>query len=138
MADDVLLAKAGIIERTLARVQEDYEGSEHLLATDMRRQDAIILNLQRACQAAIDGAMRLVRRRGLGFPQDSRQAFDLLELDRCLDADLAARLRAMVGFRNIAVHDYQRLSLPVLTSILDGHLGDLRRFARLLVERGTS
>jgi uncharacterized protein YutE (UPF0331/DUF86 family) len=135
--DDVLLNKAAIIERTLARIAEDYTGYEGALATEFLRQDAIILNLQRACQAAIDGAMRLVRTHALGLPQDSRDAFTMLEKATLIDAQTATRLRAMVGFRNIAVHDYQTLSLPVLEAILRDHLNDLRDFARLLVGWGT-
>ena len=135
MADDVLLNKAAVIERTLRRVADEYGGAEERIETDLRRQDAIVLNLQRACQAAIDGAMALVRRHGLGLPQESREAFVLLERAGLLDGDLSERLKAMVGFRNVAVHDYKKLSVPILRSILDHHLDDLRRFARLLVER---
>lgn len=133
MADDVLLNKAAVIERTLRRIAEDYEGAEDLLETDVRRQDAIVLNLQRACQAAIDAGMFLVRKQRLGLPQASREAFVLLEEAGWLPAESSARLQAMVGFRNIALHDYQRLSLPILRSILDHRLDDLRNFARLLV-----
>lgn len=131
--DDVLLNKASVIERTLARIDEEYRGHESEIDDDFRRQDAIVLNLQRACQAAIDGAMRIVRLRGLGLPQESRAAFTLLESVGLIDAAMATRLRAMVGFRNIAVHDYEALSLPILKSVLDERLDDLRAFARLLV-----
>ncbi len=51
--DDVLLNKAAIIERCLKRIAEEYTGHEHELATNFTRQDAIVLNLQRACEAAI-------------------------------------------------------------------------------------
>ena len=42
------------------------------------RQDSILLNLQRCCEAAIDLAMHWVRVRRLGLPQESREAFTLL------------------------------------------------------------
>ena len=60
MAEDVLLNKAAVIERTLRRIAEEYDGAEDQIETDIRRQDAVVLNLQRACQAAIDGGMYLV------------------------------------------------------------------------------
>jgi uncharacterized protein YutE (UPF0331/DUF86 family) len=34
----------------------------------------------------------------------------------------------MVGFRNIAVHNYQNLDQEILKSILGKHLGDLEVF----------
>ena len=57
MVDDIALNKLAIIERCLARIREEYAGHETELATDFTRQDAIVLNLQRACEAAIDPGM---------------------------------------------------------------------------------
>lgn len=134
MVDDVLLNKVAIIERCLGRIREEYHGHEHLLETDFTRQDAIVLNLQRACEAAIDLAMHAVRKRRLGLPQDSREAFTLLEQAKLIDPEIAAHMRAMVGFRNIAVHQYRDMSMPVLRAILDGHLGNFTRFTRKLID----
>ena len=76
--DDVLLGKAAIIERCLRRIDEEYRGHEAELATNFTRQDSILLNLQRACEASIDAAMHLVRLHRLGIPTDSRAGFSLL------------------------------------------------------------
>jgi uncharacterized protein YutE (UPF0331/DUF86 family) len=78
MVDDVLLNKVAIIERCLARLEQEYLGHEDGLDTNLTRQDSIILNLQRCCEAAIDLAMHGVRVRRLGLPQESREAFTLL------------------------------------------------------------
>ncbi|MHB8347769.1 MAG: type VII toxin-antitoxin system HepT family RNase toxin [Acidiferrobacterales bacterium] len=134
MADDVVLNKAAIIERCLARIADEYNGHEKELSSNLTRQDAIILNLQRACEAAIDLAMHVVRVRQLGLPQESREAFTLLQTAGILDDATGARMRAMVGFRNIAVHNYQNLSLDVVRSILDGHLGDFRSFIASVIK----
>lgn len=132
--DDVLLNKSAIIERCLKRIEEEYRGHEDELETNFTRQDAIVLNLQRACEAAIDAAMHLVRIHRLGVPQSGREAFTLLERAGMLPHPLAENLRRMVGFRNIAVHAYQEISLPVLRSILKHRLDDLRAFASRLIE----
>ena len=71
MADDVVLNKTSIIERCLWRVQEEYDGDPANLHDDITEQDAIVLNLQRACQAAIGLAMHLVREHEIGVPQES-------------------------------------------------------------------
>lgn len=133
MVDDVLLNKAAAIERCLRRIREEYVGHEAALESDFTRQDAIVLNLLRACEAAIDMAMHAVRRRGLGLPQDSREAFALLGRAGLLSAPVMARMQAMVGFRNIAVHDYQTLSLPVLRVILNSHLDDFQNYSSALL-----
>jgi uncharacterized protein YutE (UPF0331/DUF86 family) len=133
MPDDVLLNKAAIIERCLQRIDEEYRGHEHELETNYTRQDSIILNLQRICEAAIDMAMHGVRMRHLGLPQESREAFELLREAGIIDETLCHRMQAMVGFRNIAVHDYQQLNLDILRAILEHRLGDLQRFSKTMI-----
>ena len=79
--------------------------------------------------------MHLVRVQRLGVPQDSREAFDLLERAGQLDTDLAGRMKRMVGFRNIAVHDYQRLSLDIVRSIVHERPDDFLAFTASLLRR---
>ena len=134
MASDVLLNKVAIIERCLARIDAEYRGHEDELETNYTRQDSIILNLQRACEASIDAAMHLVRIRKLGVPQESREAFDFLSEAGIVTGDLSARLKAMVGFRNIAVHDYRKLNLDVVRKIVEEHLSDFKELGRTLLQ----
>lgn len=134
MADDVLLNKTAAIERCLARIAEEYRGHEQELLSNQTRQDAIVLNLQRACEAVIDLAMHVVRTRHLGLPQESREAFTLLRDAGLIDEDLTRRMCAMVGFRNVAVRNYQKLNMEIVRSILDKHLGDFRRFVTVLMQ----
>lgn len=131
--DDVLLNKAGIIENCLKRLADLYTGYEKELETNLDRQDAIVLNLQRACEAAIDTAMHLVRKHKLGVPQHSREAFEMLEKAQIIDAALARQMQAMMGFRNISIHDYQKLSIPILKSILENQLNDFRRLVQVIL-----
>src|SRR5256885_16757196 len=58
--DDVVLNKAATIERCVRRIREEHAGDDRRLIEDITRQDSIVLNLQRACEAAIDLAMHLV------------------------------------------------------------------------------
>lgn len=134
MANDVLINKVSIIERCLVRVEQEYLGHEAELATNFTRQDSIVLNLQRACEASIDAAMHLVRVKRLGVPQESREAFTLLFDAGIIDESLKSRLQSMVGFRNVAVHDYRKLNLDVVRKIVEEHLGDFRAFCQLILK----
>ncbi len=134
MVDDVLLNKVAIIERCLLRLEQEYCGHENELETNLTRQDSIILNLQRCCEAAIDLAMHRVRVSRLGLPQESRDAFTLLYNAGQIDEPLMRRMQAMVGFRNIAVHNYQKLSLEIVRAILNGNLDDFRQFCTVMLK----
>lgn len=134
MADDVIVNKAASIERCLLRIQEEYAGDKQNLVANQTKQDAIVLNLQRACETAIDLAMYGVSQRKLGVPQDSRDAFLLLQTAGILPADLAQRMQRMVGFRNVAIHEYTRLNLEVVHSIITQQLDDFRTFSSTIVK----
>jgi len=132
MPDDVALNKLAIIERCLRRVAEEYQGQPARLE-NFTVQDSIVLNVQRACEAAIDMAMHVVAKRRLGVPQDARSAFELLAVERVIDRELAERMKLMVGFRNIAIHEYQQLQTGILRRILEERLADLPQLARQLL-----
>lgn len=73
--------------------------------------------------------MHLVRIKRLGVPQESRDAFAMICEAGIIDAGLRDKMQAMVGFRNIAVHDYRKLNLDVVRSIIEKRLEDFRGFA---------
>ncbi len=41
----------------------------------------------------------------------------------------------MVGFRNIAVHDYQALQLPITVRIIEQHLDEFLHYSQALLQR---
>jgi uncharacterized protein YutE (UPF0331/DUF86 family) len=129
MVDDVVLDKAAGIERCLGRVREACGADGTELAVDQRRQDALVLNLLRACETAIDLAMHVVRVRGLGVPWSSRHAFALLADAQLLDDEVAEELQRMVGFRDVAVHRFRDPDLAVVHAIVREKS---RVFARLV------
>ena len=130
--DDVILAKRSTIERCMQRIAEDY-GDD--FETNLTRQDAVLLNLERACQAAIDLGAWVVAKHRLGNPTSSREIFLLLHQADWIDDELTVSLVGMVGFRNIAVHDYARLNLDIVRHIIQHRLKDLDAFSRLVLER---
>ncbi len=127
MIDDVYLNKSAIIRRCLKRIQEEFCDDPERLG-NFTIQDAIVLNILRACESAIDLAMHLVAERRLGVPQSSRNAFAMLETAGILSADCSRSMMRMCGFRNIAVHNYQEIEEPILLAILQSNLSDFEEF----------
>lgn len=134
MKDDIILNKAQNIERCIKRIQEEYPGFEKKLSNNYLKQDSIILNLLRACEAAIDMAARMIRIRHLGIPQSSRDMFVLLEKANIIPNELSNRLQAMVGFRNIAIHDYTNIDLDIVKNIIEKRLDDFFKFIQLAIQ----
>jgi len=122
---DVVTAKIAVVDRCLSRI-EDVRGERgaQLLPVDV--DDITALNLQRAVQAGIDLANHVVAAEGYGVPDSTASTFALLAEHGVIDRELADRLRRMVGFRNIAIHDYKTIDSAIVESIVRHHLGDLR------------
>ncbi|TQR07290.1 type VII toxin-antitoxin system HepT family RNase toxin [Psychrobacillus soli] len=133
MTNDVIYYKVSTIERCVLRIQEVYANDEANLV-DYTKQDSIILNIQRACEATIDLAMHLVAEKKLGLPQKSREAFELLQEASILEEKLVNNLKAMVGFRNIAVDDYQAINLSILKQIIEKHLNDFTEYTKVILK----
>jgi uncharacterized protein YutE (UPF0331/DUF86 family) len=125
--NDVILNKRATVERCIARILEEYV-DEKTLRGSYTKQDSVLLNLQRACEACIDVANHLVHQHRLGVPQSARDSFSLLERSGYITSDISLRMQKMVGLRNVAVHDYQKLNLDIVISVLDNHLSDFTGF----------
>lgn len=133
--DDVLLNKAETIERCVARVREEYACDPDGFAHNFTRQDAAILNIQRACEAALDMGHHLIRRDQLGVPQSARDVFTLLAKAQWIDDGLADSLKRMVGFRNVAVHDYKKLQLVITMNVITGHLDEFLHYSSVILKK---
>lgn len=131
--NDVVLNKIVTIERCIKRIEEVYANNPDNL-NDFTKQDSTILNIQRACEACIDIAMHIVSERRLGLPKSSREAFTLLEEAGIIQQNIAKALINMVGFRNIAVHDYQKINLTILQMIIEKHLSDFTDYTKIIIK----
>lgn len=132
----LILGKVAAIERSVARAREEFAAAGGGFANDFTRQDAAILNILRGCELALDLANIVVRDRGLGVPQSGRDGFKLLADANLIAPALADRLQRMVGFRNIAVHQYQKLDVAIVEAILRRDLDDLLAYARAIARLG--
>lgn len=125
-ADDVCRNKAAIMERTLRRMKEEFRADPEL--KNFTHVDAMTLNLERACQAAIDLAVHIAARGHLGMPGNSADAFRLLHRAGLLTEQTARAMMAMVGFRNVAIHEYRELDMSILRSIAESRWSSLVEF----------
>jgi uncharacterized protein YutE (UPF0331/DUF86 family) len=131
---DVVLAKVAAIDGCLERIAQARGERRAVLLPD-EVDDIVILNLQRAVQAAIDLAAHVVASEGYGLPDSLAGVFTLLEGQGVIDAELAQRMRRMVGFRNVAIHEYQALDPALVEAIVTLRLDDLRELSAHVIDR---
>lgn len=129
--DEILINKKTSIERYIKRIQEDFQ--EDFL-TNYTKQDSVILNIERACQAALDMGNRILKIRNLGLPQSNRDTFVKLEKSKIISIEISKKMQAMAGFRNLAIHDYSNLNIEVVVNIVKNNLYDLEEFSEAILQ----
>jgi uncharacterized protein YutE (UPF0331/DUF86 family) len=127
--NDVAINKIQSIQRCVQRAREEFRSDPEGFGTNYTLQDAAILNVLRACEQAIDLANHVIRLGKMGIPNTSAESFDLLRNKSVIDADLAVRLKKMIGFRNTIIHEYQRMNLDIVKTVIVSGLDDLITFA---------
>lgn len=134
MTDEQLLAKKlARIEQcvTELRTRADLD----LIATDIVMQRFAEHTLQVAIQASLDVASHIVSDERLGEPRTNHELFDLLARGSWIAATSVAPLRAMVGFRNVLVHEYDTVDLAIVRDVAEHHLDDLLDYVAAIRSR---
>ena len=134
MTDPDLLAKRLAVIDTCVRELREL-ARPAAIRVDVREQRFVEHTLQLAIQAALDAASHIVSDERLGEPRTNRELFALLARAGWIDAELAAKLGDMAGFRNILVHGYDTVDLAVVEDVAAHRLDDLLEFAEVVRRR---
>ncbi len=129
--DDVILNKSESIKRCLNRIEEDYDEE---FEENYTKQDAVILNIQRLIQQTIDLGAYIVKKYKLGIPKSSKEIFEILEKEKIIEKDLSESLQNMVGFRNLAIHEYMKLKLEIIEYIIKEKIFDCLEFQKRIID----
>jgi len=134
MIDDFVLNKVESIERCIRQIRlYDEIPSEVPFQEDYYKQDAILLNLQRAIELSIDVANHIVRVKKIGIPKESRDAIQFLMERHIISNPTGISLKGMIGFRNIAIHEYRKVNIEIFRNIIDNCLDDFTQFTSEII-----
>lgn len=125
----VVISKYDIIKNCINRIDEEYN-SNHENLEDYIKEECIILNLQRVCEAVIDIAMHEISTKKLGIPQTKLEAIELLYKNGLINEEYYNNVKNIIKFINIAVHDYRKIEPEILQDVIENHLKDLEDFAK--------
>ncbi len=135
MDREIVEQKLESLRRCLQRVTDKCPNDPAILAADLDIQDIVALNLSRAVQISVDIAAHLIAGMDVSPPGTMAQTFELLAQGGLLRNELATNLRKAVGFRNIAVHNYEQINWYIVHSIVKFHLADFIEFARVVTDQ---
>ena len=132
MDREVVEQKLESLRRCLQRIETKCPADAETLTTDFDLQDIVSLNLSRAVQLCVDIGAHLISGMDVPPPDTMGQTFDILAQSGLLNTDLADSLKKAVGFRNIAVHNYDAINWHIVHSIARNHLADFSAFAKIV------
>ena len=133
MDRQVIDQKLESLFRCLSRIKAKFPADVSLLTADFDLQDIVSLNLSRAVQLTVDIGGHIVSVSDFHSPETMGETFDVLAQNKVVSHDLASRLKKSVGFRNIAVHNYDAINWHIVHSIIKDHLGDFSEFAKAVI-----
>ncbi|EAR23485.1 type VII toxin-antitoxin system HepT family RNase toxin [Nitrococcus mobilis] len=128
----ILQEKLEALRRCVRRIEERRADSAGELGKDLDRQDIVTLNLTRAVQLCVDMAVHVIAESEQMAPQTMGEAFEGLAKLGLISEALSLRMKAAVGFRNIAIHQYQSIDWDIVHAITWKGLEDFRNFARAM------
>ena len=129
--DQVILAqKLESLRRCIQRVEEKTPSDVSQLIQDPDVQDILVLNLTRAVQLCVDIGSHVISESDEVAPATMGDVFSTLEKLGAITPGTCQSMRKSVGFRNVAVHNYDVINWEIVFAICQTFLTDFRRFSR--------
>ena len=132
---EILAEKIASVREAIARIREVLPAERAAFLADRTTREVVILNLFVALQDCMSLAAHWLSDAGLDVPQSYAQVFLRLGERGDLPSDLAARLAAASGLRNLVAHRYGVLDWERVHEIAATRLGDLLAFCEALARR---
>ena len=112
------------------RVEQRCPGSLEDLLDDVDAQDVLVLNLSRAVQLCVDISLHILSGRNQPVSETMGQAFVKLAAEGVINNELSEKMRKTVGFRNIAIHNYEEINWAIVYSIAKEKLIDFKQIVK--------
>jgi uncharacterized protein YutE (UPF0331/DUF86 family) len=135
MVDKAVLAKKlSAIRDAVARIREVLPGSAEAFRENRTAREIVILNLFIGLQESIALATHWLADEGWDVPQSYGEAFAALADRRILERELARRLRAASGLRNLIAHQYGAVDAGRIFELASNDIEDLLTFCQQLAQ----
>jgi uncharacterized protein YutE (UPF0331/DUF86 family) len=139
MVDKTVLAKkVSAIRDAVARIREVLPDSADAFRADRTAREVVLLNLFVSLQESISLATHWLADEGWDVPQSYGEVFFILAERGVLERDLATRLQAAAGLRNLIAHRYGAIDSDRIFVIATDQLEDLLSFCLLIARRAAS
>lgn len=135
MVDRTLIfRKISMLEEYLKQIAEYRSISIGQYTKDWKTQRVVERTLQMMVETCIDIAGHIISDMKFRIPTSYADSFSVLAEKGIVDNKLSQALEKMAKFRNVVVHDYDRVDAEIVIGILRKNLDDFIKFKDAIVK----
>ena len=130
----LVLRKLAEIDEYVGQIKEYKDLTALQYSSDWKIQRIIERTLQMMIETCVDIASHIISDKGFRIPKSYADTFRVLYEKDILNKRLFEALEKMAKFRNIVVHQYDRVDSKIVVGILKNNLNDFRTFKDSIVK----
>ena len=135
MVDKALLGrKMAQMEMYLGQIKEYSKISLASYKSEWKTQRIVERTLQILVELCIDMANHIISDEKMRLPEGYADTFKVLMENRVIDRRLWSRMEKMAKFRNVVVHQYEKIDPAIMVSILHKNLNDFEKYKRAITK----
>ena len=129
----LLLRKLAELEEYFVQIGEYSNISVDRYSKNWKTQRIVERTLQMMIEICVDIASHIVSDEGFRVPKSYADAFKVLHENNIIKKDLFDRMELMAKFRNLLVHQYDRIDSGIVVKILNTHLDNFSDYKKAII-----
>lgn len=134
LVDKLLIGrKLAQLDTYLAQIREFSKISIAAYKSDWKTQRIVERTLQMLIELRIDIANHIISDEGLRLPSGYADTFTVLMEKKVINRNLLKTMDKMAKFRNVVVHQYEKIDPAIVVSILHQNLKDFESYKKAII-----
>ena len=135
LVDKLLIGrKLTQLETYLGQISEFSKVSIAAYKSDWRTQRIVERTLQMLIELCIDIANHIISDEGMRLPSGYADTFAVLMENKVINRSLLKTMDEMAKFRNVVVHQYEKIDPAIVVSILHNNLKDFESYKKSIIK----
>jgi len=129
----LILRKIAELSEYLDQIQEFQDISIQTYTSDWKTQRIVERTLQMMIELCADIASHIISDAAYRVPKTYSDTFRVLHENAILTEELSDKMERMAKFRNVVVHQYDKVDAEIVVGVLKNHLSDFVGFKESIV-----
>jgi len=130
----LILRKFSELEVYLEQIKEYSNITLNKYSSSWKIQRIVERTLQMMIEICVDIAGHIISDKEYRIPKGYADTFKVLYEENILSKELFEAMQNMAKFRNIIVHQYDKIDEAIVVNILKKHLGDFISFKDIIID----